>query len=420
MTRLLDILHNRLGDFWWYSLMIFCACRVADVLNMFVGLYLVPKYVDAKELGAVIPLSSFATTLALPAYIFAMTFMKELNTLATRRDFGRMKSLMQGVFLVTAILLIVAIVVSRLLMPVFLEKIRIVEGSLGFLILASAFVGCVAPIYTNALQALKRFRAISLMHIVGAPLRLVAMLVAMPFRPLSAYFVGQGATPAFQIAASVWLLRKELRVKAERYWSMPVFRRFALLFLGMAGYQLASMLNGLVEMTVMREGLPDVQSAAYYMMTRFSDITSFVTGTLIVVLFPMTAELAEQGKDTRPLVLKASLAQIVFGLVLGLFFFVFGRQIVSLLPHGSEYAEFFWLIPWMIGINTLSSLQCFYVNTEASAGRFKFLWYWIPLHLAFMAYLTFFPVKSLWELTMYFLVTNVIRLIFAGVGIWRR
>ena len=23
-------LHARLGDFWWYSLMLFCACRAAD------------------------------------------------------------------------------------------------------------------------------------------------------------------------------------------------------------------------------------------------------------------------------------------------------------------------------------------------------------------------------------------------------
>ena len=54
-------LHARLGDFWWYSLMLFCACRAADLLNAFVGLWLVPKYVDPSELGAVQPLTMFAT-----------------------------------------------------------------------------------------------------------------------------------------------------------------------------------------------------------------------------------------------------------------------------------------------------------------------------------------------------------------------
>ena len=41
----LKALHARMGDFWWYSLLLFCACRFADVLNAFVGLWLVPKYV---------------------------------------------------------------------------------------------------------------------------------------------------------------------------------------------------------------------------------------------------------------------------------------------------------------------------------------------------------------------------------------
>ena len=47
---MLERLHARLGDFWWYSLMLFCACRAADLLNAFVGLWLVPKYVDPMRL----------------------------------------------------------------------------------------------------------------------------------------------------------------------------------------------------------------------------------------------------------------------------------------------------------------------------------------------------------------------------------
>ena len=43
MKVLLQRLHAKLGDFWWYSLMIFVASRAADYLNVFVGLWLVPK-----------------------------------------------------------------------------------------------------------------------------------------------------------------------------------------------------------------------------------------------------------------------------------------------------------------------------------------------------------------------------------------
>ena len=376
-------LHAKLGDFWWYSLMLFCACRAADVLNAVVGLWLVPKYVGPSELGAVMPLTSFAGFLALPVGIFAMTFAKEMTTLATNGEYGKMKSLMRGVFIGAGIFLILALVISRLALPAFLERIRIAEGSLGFLVIASAFVSTVSPVYQNALQALKRFKTISLINIVGAPIRLAAMLVAMPFRALSGYFIGQAAPPVFTIGASVFALRKELAVPAVPYWSRSVFRHFLALLLGMAAYQMASGFLSLIEQTALRQRLPEIESAAYYMTTRFSDIASFVCGTLTMVLFPFTASLAAEGKPTRPLVVKSSLAMLATGGMLALVFAFAGRPLLAVLPNGDKYADYAWAIPWLIGILSLSAIQNFHTNTEASAGRFGFLKWWVPLNIVF-------------------------------------
>ena len=49
-------LHSRLGDFWWYAMILFIASRAADGLNAFIGIWLVPRYVEPSELGAVMPL----------------------------------------------------------------------------------------------------------------------------------------------------------------------------------------------------------------------------------------------------------------------------------------------------------------------------------------------------------------------------
>ncbi|MCQ2368648.1 MAG: hypothetical protein MJ109_06535 [Kiritimatiellae bacterium] len=380
--NLIDKLREKLGDFWYYSLMLFLALRVADFLNMFVGLYVVPKYIDPSELGAVLPLISFATTLALPAYVFSLAFSKEVNTLAVHREFGRLKSLMRGVFLAVGLVLIAAIGISRLLLPVFLEKIRVVEGSLGILILASAFLSCAAPIYTNALQALKKFTALSLLNVIAAPVRLLTMLLAMPFRPLSGYFVGQGASPFAQIFLSIFFLRKVLAVKAAPYWSKATTKKLFVLFVMMALYQFPSMISSLVDSTILREYLSDVDSAAYYMITRFSDITNYIAITLVTILFPMTAEAAEEGRSTKPLMMKAFGAQIVFSLLLATFFLIFGKSIFMVLPNGSDYLEYVKFIPILIGANTLLSIQLFYTNTEASANRWRFLYWWIPLNAA--------------------------------------
>jgi len=372
-------LHARLGDFWWYSLMLFCACRAADLLNAFVGLWLVPKYVDPSELGAVMPLGNFAGLLALPVAVFANTFRNEVSRLSIGQEFGKLKTLMRSVFIATAVFLFIAIIVARFTLPMFLERIRIVEGSLGIIIIATSFVTAVAPIFTNTIQALKKFRANAVMNILGAPLRLLTMLVAMPFRPLAGYFVGQGASPAFNIVASVFSLRKELAVPAEPYWNREVVRKFSKLLIIFLISGAASSLCTVVESTVLRQRLPDLDSAGYYMATRFSDISSFLYNTLVFTLFPFTAALAAKGKDTRPLILKAAIATIGFSALVALPFFFFGDAILSLLPHGEQYSAYWWAIPWQIGVSTLGALVGLYVTAEISANRFRFMLWMVPL-----------------------------------------
>ncbi len=385
MKALLNRLHAKLGDFWWYSLMLFCACRAADCLNVFVGLWLVPKYVPPSELGAVMPLTQFANFLVIPIGVFASTFRNELNALAVERKFGQMKTLMRGVFIATAVILFLAIVLSRLLLPAYLERIRIAEGSLGFVIIIASFIGAVNPIFTTPLQALKKLKANAVISLIGAPIRLLAMLVTMPLRALTGYFVGQAAPPTFGTLAAVFALRKELSVPAEPYWNRGKIKRFAK-FIAIFGLSsLAGGLATLIENTVLRQRLPELDSAAYYMITRFSDIAGFLGNTLAFTIFPFTANLAAQGKDTRPLILKSSAAVLISNFALAIFFLVFGETILLHLPHGKEYAAYSWAIPWMITIPTMTWIVSLYTGAELSAFRFGYMKWTIPLSLAYPA-----------------------------------
>ena len=380
-------LHARLGDFWWYSLMLFCACRAADLLNAFVGLWLVPKYVDPSELGAVQPLTQFANFLAIPVAAFANTFRNELTRLSIGKEYGKLKTLMRGVFAATAAFLFLAIIVARFVLPAFLERIRIVEGSLGLVIIAASFVSAVAPIYSNALQALKKFKAQSLLSIVGAPVRLIAMLIAMPFRAITGYFVGQASVPAFSIAASIFALRKELAVKAEPYWTRESFKKFSALLVIFLGWGIATGFYALVEATIIRQRLPDLDSAGYYMATRFSEIANYLLCAINFAIFPFAAELAARKNDLRPLILKSTAATCAFSALIAIPFFFFGQQILAFLPHGDQYAVYWWAIPWLIGIGTLLAFVTLYVTAEISANRFGFLKWYLPCDIIYAALL---------------------------------
>ena len=386
---ILSRLHAKLGDFWWYSLMIFVASRAADCLNVFVGLWLVPKYVEPSELGAVMPLTNFANFLAIPIAVFASTFRNELTTLAINRKFGQMKTLLRGVFIATAVFLFLAIVICRFVLPAYLERIRVAEGSLGLVILVCSFITAISPIYGNALQSLKKFKASSTIALLGAPLRLITMLITLPFRALTGYFVGQTSVPVCQIVGSVFCLRKELSVPAEPYWNREIIRRFGRLFLIFGIGAIASGFSSLVETTILRQRLPELDSAAYYMVTRFSDIAGFLASALVFTLFPFTAELAAKGKDTRPLIVKTSLAVFVTNAALAVFFWLFGERIISLLPHGNEYAAYWWAIPWIIAITSINLFAGFYSTGEISAFRFGYMKWFVPLTLLYPAALLF-------------------------------
>ena len=376
-------LHAKLGDFWWYSLMLFCACRAADVLNAVVGLWLVPKYVGPSELGAVMPLTNFANFLAIPVAAFANTFRNELTRLSIGREFGKLKSLMRGVFVATAVFLFIAIVTARFVLPAFLDRIRVVEGSLGLIIIAASFVSAIAPIYSSALQALRKFKAQSLLSIVGAPVRLITMLVAMPFRALTGYFVGQASVPVFNIIASVFSLRKELAVPAERYWNGETFKKFSLLFTVLLLWAFSGSIPGLVESTVIRQRLSDLDSAGYYMATRFSEMATYLYGAMIFAFFPFAAEIGKNTAKQMKLILKASAVNTVFCLVLALAFYFCSKPLLSFLPHGEQYAAYWWSIPWLIVIIGTSSLYGFFTTAEIAANRFGFIKWAMPIELLY-------------------------------------
>ena len=414
-------LRAKLGDFWWYTLMIFCACRASDALNALVGLYLVPKYVSAEELGAVLPLSNFATTLTFPIGVLATVFMKEVNVLAVRGEYGRMKSLMRGVFLFGAIFLVAAIIISHLALPLFLERIRIARGSLGFLILAAAFCSAVSPIYLNALQALNKFKTISLINLLGGPLRFLAMIAAMPFRALSGYFVGQMASPSFTIVASVWSLRRELSVKAERYWSSDTTRRL-LKFAALVGlYMAIGAVPSFVEPLVLRSRLPDGDSAAYYILTRFSEISLMLSATIQMILFPYVSERTERGESARAQVVKAIAASLVFAFVFALPFLFVGEELISFLPNGCAYASYAKYIPWLVGIAALTSVQAVYTTARVAEKSFGFLWWWTAVNLGYSAALWYAPnLNTLSAVLGYFTISAVLKAAFSIAGLLGR
>lgn len=398
---------GRLGAFWWSAALLFLAYRFGDAVNAVVNLWLVPKFVGEAELGAVLPLSNFANFLLFPVSVFAVALARQVADLGAKGERGRMKTLLAGAFLGSGALLLAALAVSVFALPPFLARLRVVGGSLGIVIVFSAFAAALAPVFTAALQALGRFGALSLLQAATAPLRFVTMAAAMPARPLPGYFAGQSAPPLAAIGTALWALRRELAVRAEPFWREygRSFLKFALT-LG-AVYAVGSF-SGTLQSTALRTGVPSVDSAAYFLITRFAEIATYVGGSVAIVLFPVAARAAARGEDATAALVKANRATVLSGLAAAAALFVFGESAFLAIPTCAPYAAYYPEMALAALSMTFGMAVCNFANFEVAQNRFGYFLWEGPLSLASAAVMTFAGFSALRAFLLVMLAQNLI------------
>jgi len=366
-------------------ILLFLALRAADILNLAGGLWLVPKFVAPEDLGAVLPLTTLATVISIPLFAIAMTALRESSRLRAEGRDAQLRSFVRGVFAAVGIATIVSLTLGAALLPRSLERYHIADSLSGFLAVTAAFLGCVAPVYLDQLQAAKRFGTVSMIEISAATLRLATMAALMPFRALAGYFAGSAIRPIVLIFGPLLALRGTSAADAEPYWNRENAVRLLKTFLLLLPYLGLPLLVSLTENELVRTQLTAADSAGYYMATRISDLMNYFSYPLMFVMFPYVTDHATQGKSHAKLTLSCC------GLVIGIAVFailftdLFGAaRIISWLPNGENYTAYATHLGFLILFMTFGAVQTIITNAEAAAGRFSFLWWLLPLNIAYI------------------------------------
>ena len=372
-------LHARFGDFWWYAALMFLACRTGDVVQAFIGLWLVPHYVGQAELGAALPLMQMASMVGLPLSVLVVPFSRWLTIYAARGELGKVKRLLSLAFKSVAAMFVLSLAAAHFILPLAFERLRIAEGSLGLLILAAGLAGPLSSVFNNALQGLKRFKAMSFISAVSAPARLIVMLVAMPFRALSGYMLGQCAAPAVMVAVSCRSLKGILggAVKSVPLGRSDV-REMVRYTIPVAFHMTVCTITGTWLMVLFRQRLPEVESAAFYIISRLAEIAAYAGMTLSVVAFPLAAEEREKGTGGRSLLRKLVAGTLIPGLAVAALFAVFGEWILGVVPLWEDYVPYATLLSLFTLRTAVSATAGVFVSFEMAMGRFRFMWYYIP------------------------------------------
>ncbi len=386
----LQKIRNRLGEFWWASLIFFIALRFGDAINAFTGLFIVPKFVSQDELGAVLPVLNFTVFLSLPLSIFITGYTKLLNVCSVRDEWGKVKRMYLDVLRYSFIFIFLSVLLVVIFHGLVFERLRIQETSLGVVIVAAGLCGAFAPLFTNTLQGLKKFRELSLVNIIAAPIRLVVVLIAMPIKALTGFFVAHGSVPFAQIIASTFAIRKTVfssELKAEPYFDEKTRRWFyRFLFLN-ALFVVPMILGNCVETMIIRQRLSELDSAAFYMLSRIAEIGGYLGLTLMVVIFPFASEQHEKGRDSDLLLLCVIGASAVFSILFAIGCYFTKDFILPLLPNGESYLSY--TKEYMLLIFIYSSIAIWYcfINNEMASERFTFLRYHIVIQALFIALL---------------------------------
>ena len=368
-----------LGPVWWPTLLLFLAMRFGDVVNAVVGLWLVPRFCSGDELRAVQPLVRVAAFVATPLSILLVPYAKLLNVHAVRGEAGKVKALIRD----ASLLALGVFAVSLAATPFFLRTIfrlwHIENGRLALAIVASSMVGALSPVFTETLRALGRFGVVSFLSVVGPPVRFAAMAVALPLRGLTGYFAGQTAAPALQSGVAAWdFFRRHRGVRAERYWRED--RRVFLVYgIPLAIAAVVGNFRGMLETTPLAL-VPQAESVAFYYLTTFTEIATYVGSTVVFVLFPVVSARHERGQGTRRLLVQSMALTLAGGLAVSVLLALVGAPLLRAVGAGAHAEQARWFFPLGALAAVRTSSACFTTH-EAACGRFRYLWYTIPVSL---------------------------------------
>jgi O-antigen/teichoic acid export membrane protein len=363
-----------MSPFVKHTIFLFLALRASDVVNLFAGMWFVPRYVSMQEIGSILPYTTFSTFLTLPIFAFAMAMMKELSRMSGLGQELQARSLLRGAFLFGGLLVIGVVSVTVILS----------QKSLPFaLAVASAAFGCIAPIFTDALQGLKRFGKLALIEFGAAVSRFATMIAIMPIYPLAGYFAGSVALPFVRMVSSMAEMRRYIFAKRVKFWTYSSVLKLVKESFVIYAYLGSALGVSLLEQHIIRSCLPYADSAGYYMVTRFSDILNLVSYPLLMVLFPYAAMDEAKNKSSLHMVIKCSAVVMTMAFLMSVVYAFSGEYILSILRGGQEYVKYSVFIVPLTFITACVSCQTFYTNAEVAAGRFTFLGWYIPIHLVY-------------------------------------
>lgn len=386
---------TRFGELWFYSGLMFILNRGGDVVNVIIGLWLVPHFISQDDLGALLPLMAVGTFFSAPLGIILLPVGKFLNTFIAWGETGKAKALLQDTLVVVGLFAIALVAWMFRAGDAILLRLQVEDRRLLWPIVGFALIACIHPKLQGAQQAMKLFKSTLLPPLLCPLVRLTGMLIMLPTIGALGYLLAQLSVSltTFTITAVVVfsaMRRLPPRQSYRAHWGEML--RYSLPLLAMT---FAVRIQAPVELFVIRHRLPTVDSAGFYFATLFGVIPTFFTNVLMPYLQPLVSERFERGESTHKLFVQP----MVFNLIIGIGFACFAAiamPYIFKIPgpwyEYGDYSRFVWQVSL---IQTLKTSFAIFKTHEHACRRFRYMFYVVPIYLLESAVLYGLPAWSL-------------------------
>jgi hypothetical protein len=388
-------LRDRLGPLWWYTLLTFGVNRMGDAVNVFIGLYLVPRLLPGQDLGALLPLMAIGSMFATPLSLLLLPVGKFLNVFAARGEHGKVRSLLEDSLAVAALF---AVLVAMWLFwqgDGLLLRLQVSDRRLFWPIAGFAVLTCIDPVVSATLRALKLFNPMLWSGLVTPYVRLAGMLALLA--PLGAlgYLLAQLGVGMWGAGFGLTVVFLALRGMGRRASYRPHWREMLAFSLPLVALTVAARIQGPIEAFVIRHRLPVADSAGYYYAVMIGAIPGYFTAAMMPYFWPLISDRFERGESTRRLLLQSMLFNLALGALFVALFALTMPWFFTLPGPWRPYAPYAGFVWQAALIGTLKSAQGVYTAHEMACRRFTYMWHLVPLMLLESAVLYLLPAWSL-------------------------
>jgi len=385
LNRLRD-LRMRIGPLWWHGGLQFLVSRLGDGINFYIGMILVPAAIDGSKLGAVLPLSNIPALLVIPLSVVLQALLKYLTIFRARGETGKIRRVMRDMFLFSVGLSVLTALVLLTGRGFIMHRLKLTDPAVMWMVGAVAVASCWSGVALTAVQGTGKYYRLTFGTLAGPVARLVLCLLLLRGLQVTGYFAAQAGGMAVMVLALVWGLgRKSAAVPFESYTAD--LRAMWKYLVPVGVMMLLTSAQGVIEPWIVRQRLPEADSAAFYIVSMFGNMPAFVCSALMPFLFPMVSDRHERGESTSGLHGQALAGTAVVSIGAALVLGLAARPLLDLYGPWRAYAGYAPYV-WLLGLSSaLRSLAILHGFHEAACRRFGFLKYYVPVMVGEVALL---------------------------------